>query len=326
MALVLRDRVKVTSTTTGTGTFTLGAAVSGFQDFSVIGDANTTFYTITYAVTGDWEVGIGTYTSVGTTLSRDTVLESSNANALVNFGPGEKIVFVTYPADRSVWANAVPTVVTFAAPGTYTGLATKIENGLKSIKVTVVGGGGGGGGARGPAPPSTVVYAAGGGGGGGTAIEYIPAASLAPVVPTGVTVTVGTGGAGGIAPATASSFSTATAGGTSSFGPFCSATGGSAFPAPASDGGAGGIGSGGNLNIRGGGGGAASTNPVSVDYGGTGGESTLGGGAVGAFGPSGGFAGGDFGGGGGGAVAIAAAAGLAGGAGAGGIVVIEEFY
>jgi hypothetical protein len=102
MPLVVRDRVKVITTTTGTGTLTLGSAVTGFQDFSVIGDGNTTYYTITDVATGAWEVGIGTYTSSGTTLSCDVVLSSSNAGSLVNFGAGDKDVFVTYPAGRSV--------------------------------------------------------------------------------------------------------------------------------------------------------------------------------------------------------------------------------
>lgn len=102
MPLVVKDRVKVTSTTTGTGTFTLGAAQAGFQSFAVIGNGNTTYYTITDAGAGTWEVGIGTYTASGTTLSRDVVLESSNAGAKVNFGAGDKDVFVTYPAERAV--------------------------------------------------------------------------------------------------------------------------------------------------------------------------------------------------------------------------------
>ena len=84
MAIVVKDRVKVTSTTTGTGTFTLGSAATGFQDFTAIGDGNDTYYTI--AGGSDFEVGIGTYTASGTTLSRDTVLSSSNSNNLVNFG------------------------------------------------------------------------------------------------------------------------------------------------------------------------------------------------------------------------------------------------
>jgi hypothetical protein len=100
MALVLKDRVKETSTTTGTGTFTLLGAAAGFQSFSVIGDGNTTYYTIDGGT--EWEVGIGTYTSSGTTLSRDTILESSNGGTAVNFSAGTKNVFVTYPAEKSV--------------------------------------------------------------------------------------------------------------------------------------------------------------------------------------------------------------------------------
>jgi hypothetical protein len=102
MALVLKDRVKETSTTTGTGTLTLGGAASGFQSFAAIGDGNTTYYAIVDSAAGAWEVGIGTYTSSGTTLSRGTVLESSNAGSLVDFGAGSKDVFVAYPAERAV--------------------------------------------------------------------------------------------------------------------------------------------------------------------------------------------------------------------------------
>jgi hypothetical protein len=102
MPLVLKDRVKETSTTTGTGTLTLGGAASGFQSFAVIGDGNTTYYAVVDAATGAWEVGIGTYTSSGTTLTRDTVLESSNSGSAVNFASNPKDVFVTYPAERAV--------------------------------------------------------------------------------------------------------------------------------------------------------------------------------------------------------------------------------
>jgi hypothetical protein len=105
MALVVKDRVKVVSTTTGTGTFTLGAAPSGFQNFSVIGDGNTTYYAIVDSAAGAWEVGIGTYTSSGTTLSRTTILESSTGGTAVNFAAGDKDVFVTYPAERAVYQD-----------------------------------------------------------------------------------------------------------------------------------------------------------------------------------------------------------------------------
>jgi len=101
MALVLADRVRDTTTTVGTGTVTLsGTAPTGYQSFAAVGNANTTYYTI--ALGSEWEVGIGTYTSSGTTLSRTTVLESSNAGALVPFSAGTKDVFVTYPAERAV--------------------------------------------------------------------------------------------------------------------------------------------------------------------------------------------------------------------------------
>lgn len=109
MALVLKDRVKETTTTTGTGTVTLAGAATGYQSFSVIGNGNTTYYTITDGT--NWEVGLGTYTSSGTTLSRDTILESSNSGAAVNFGAGSKDVFVTYPAEKSVNLNSSDNVV-----------------------------------------------------------------------------------------------------------------------------------------------------------------------------------------------------------------------
>lgn len=101
MPLVVKDRIRETATTTGTGTFTLAGAVTGFQSFSAIGNGNTTFYTIALQGGSEWEVGIGTYTSSGTTLSRDTVLASSTG-AKVSFSAGTKDVFVTYPAGRTI--------------------------------------------------------------------------------------------------------------------------------------------------------------------------------------------------------------------------------
>jgi len=109
MPLVVRDRVNETSTTTGTGTFTLAGAVTGFQTFSAIGNGNTTYYTIVLQGGTEWEVGLGTYTSSGTTLSRDVVLSSSNGGSLVNFSAGTKNVFCDYPAPKAVYGDATDT-------------------------------------------------------------------------------------------------------------------------------------------------------------------------------------------------------------------------
>jgi hypothetical protein len=106
MALVVKDRVQETSTTSGTGTLTLAGAVAGFQTFSsAIGNGNTTFYTIYDNVAQDWEVGIGT---VGAgTLSRDTVLSNSlGTTAKISFASNSKSVFCTYPAEQSVNLDA----------------------------------------------------------------------------------------------------------------------------------------------------------------------------------------------------------------------------
>jgi len=100
VAFVVKDRVKETTTTTGTGTITLAGAATGFQSFSVIGDSNTTFYCITDGT--NFEIGTGTYTSSGTTLSRDTVHESSNSGSKVDFGAGTKDVFCTLAAEKAL--------------------------------------------------------------------------------------------------------------------------------------------------------------------------------------------------------------------------------
>jgi hypothetical protein len=112
MALVLADRVKETTTTAGTGTVTLLGASTGYQSFAAVGNANTTYYCIAGQTTSEWEVGIGTYTSVGTTLSRTTVLASSNAGSLVTFSAGTKDVFVTYPSSRSIYADGTTLTAT----------------------------------------------------------------------------------------------------------------------------------------------------------------------------------------------------------------------
>ena len=104
MALVIKDRVKETTTTTGTGTYTLAGSEVGFQSFSTIGDGNTTYYAVTN--NNDWEVGIGTYTASGTTLARTTILSSSNSNNAVNWSSGEKYVIVTQPSSKASFLDA----------------------------------------------------------------------------------------------------------------------------------------------------------------------------------------------------------------------------
>ena len=104
MALVINDRVKETSTTTGTGTFSLAGAETGFETFVAgVGDGNTTYYAISHDGTDQWEVGVGTVTDAATdTLSRDTIISSSNSDAAVNFTAGGKTVFCTLPAKKTI--------------------------------------------------------------------------------------------------------------------------------------------------------------------------------------------------------------------------------
>ena len=104
MALVLKDRVKETTTTTGTGTYTLAGAVTGFEAFSSVGNSNTTYYACTDGT--DFEVGIGTYTSSGTTLARTTILQSSNSDSAVSWSSGTKTIFCAQPAEKAVFLNA----------------------------------------------------------------------------------------------------------------------------------------------------------------------------------------------------------------------------
>jgi hypothetical protein len=145
MALVLADRVKETTTTVGTGTVTLLGASPGFQSFAAVGNANTTYYTIAGQTTSEWEVGIGAYTASGTTLSRTTVLSSSNGGSLVSFSAGTKDVFVTYPSERSVNVdsdNAVVSVPQLAATSitdsgnlTFTGTGNRITGDFSNATV-----------------------------------------------------------------------------------------------------------------------------------------------------------------------------------------------
>jgi hypothetical protein len=119
MALVINDRVKETSTTTGTGTFNLAGAETGYESFvSGVGTGNTTYYAIELNAAGEWEVGIGTVTSgAPDTLSRDTIISSSNSDAAVNFSSGTKNVFCTLPAKKTISPvmDATTFVVTHAS-------------------------------------------------------------------------------------------------------------------------------------------------------------------------------------------------------------------
>jgi len=107
MALVLKDRVRESSTTTGTGTVTLGGAYDGYRTFaSCIPDGSVVYYCIHNTATGfegEWEVGYGTFTLSGTTLSRTSIYSSSNAGSAVDFSAGTKEVFITYPAEKAVY-------------------------------------------------------------------------------------------------------------------------------------------------------------------------------------------------------------------------------
>jgi hypothetical protein len=136
MALVVKDRVRETSTTTGTGTVTLGGAYDGYQTFaSAVADGSTVFYCIHNTATAydtEWEVGLGTFTASGTTISRDTIYSSSNSGSAVNFSAGTKEVFLTYPAEKAVYEDAtgnvtVPGKITVGAePTADSDVATKL--------------------------------------------------------------------------------------------------------------------------------------------------------------------------------------------------------
>jgi hypothetical protein len=107
MALVIADRVRETTTTTGTGTITLAGAVANFETFTAnLSNSDTTYYSIVDNTNGAFEVGLGTFTSSGTTLARTTVIASSNSNSAVNFGSGTKDVFITIPATKIIVKDA----------------------------------------------------------------------------------------------------------------------------------------------------------------------------------------------------------------------------
>ena len=130
MALVVNDRVKETSTTTGTGTFDLAGAVSGFESFVAgIGNSNTTYYAIVNE-NGEFEVGLGTVTDAATdTLSRDTIISSSNSDSAVDFTAGSKDVFCTLPASKAVILDASGNIVAQNASNLTALNATQLTSG-----------------------------------------------------------------------------------------------------------------------------------------------------------------------------------------------------
>lgn len=129
MALVINDRVKETCNSPGTGTVTLLGAASGFVSFSVIGNTNTTYYTIADQTGNNWEVGIGTYTSSGTTLARDTVLSNSaGTTAKINFSSGTQDVFCTYPSEQAVYQGNDSAIIPGTSGAIYLTKQTMTQN------------------------------------------------------------------------------------------------------------------------------------------------------------------------------------------------------
>ena len=139
-AFVINDRVKQTTTTTGTGTIDLTGTETGFETFVAgIGDGVQTYYAIVHDGTADFEVGTGTVTDAGTdTLSRQSVISSSNSDALVNFGAGSKTVFCTLPAKKTISPvmDATPYVVTHAST---LSLNQTVDSGVLAGPVTITG-------------------------------------------------------------------------------------------------------------------------------------------------------------------------------------------
>ena len=281
--VVIKDRVKELSSSTGTGSMTLDGAVQGFQSFAAIGNGNLTFYTI--AREGNFEVGIGMYLTSGPTLQRNVVLDSSNSGNLVNWGVGEKEVFVTLPASAADFVpdpNVFEYLTTSLAGTGALGSANAIVDIL--VDFLVIAGGGGGG-------------SQGGGGAGG----YREFSAQTLYFGTAYTVTVGAGGTGrtGASPATGqtgsnSVFNTITSSGGGFGGNFTGnggsggsggGGGGADTGGTAGGGGAGTIGQGNNgaagtvintFSTGGGGGGASAAGQVGVNnsFGGQGGAGT----------------------------------------------------
>lgn len=243
MALIIEDRVKETSTSTGTGAFTLAGAVTGFKAFSsVCTNADTLYYTIqgvdgSGSPTAEWEVGVGSW-GTGGVLTRSFVLSSSNANTSVNFSAGDKEVWIDVPASQ-IKSFSSSSVTDFTSSGTYT-----VPSTAKFVEVHAYGAGGGGGsGFRGAA--GILRTGGAGGGGGALVIRRFKVSEL--VFP--VTVTIGAGGVGGAAVTTDNMVgNNGSGGGNSTFGSYVTSYGGG-----------GGLGATGSAVSGGGGGGSASS-------------------------------------------------------------------
>jgi len=137
MALVISDRVKETTATSGTGTYTLGGAVTGFETFTAnLSDGDTTYYACTDNT--DFEVGLGTFTTSGTTLARTTILASSNSGSAVNWAAGTRTIFCTLPAAKAVFLDAsnVTNISNLKLASGATVTAILDEDGLSSDSAT----------------------------------------------------------------------------------------------------------------------------------------------------------------------------------------------
>jgi len=132
MAIVVKDRVQQTSTTTGTSDFVLSGSVSGFQSFAAIGNTNITYYAAVDPNTGDWEVGLGTYSTTGPTLTRTTIYESSSAGSKISFGAGAKNVFCVYPAERAIYEEPDGQTLIDGGPITILGSGVTVNPSLEA--------------------------------------------------------------------------------------------------------------------------------------------------------------------------------------------------
>lgn len=138
MAFVVKDRVKETCAAPGIGTVTLLGPSTGYVAFSVIGNGNSTYYCIADQGGTNWEVGIGTYTASGTTLSRDTVLSNSaSTTAKINFATGTQDVFVTYPAERSFYGIGDQSIATNNTQIAASAALPTLYNGLSVGPITI---------------------------------------------------------------------------------------------------------------------------------------------------------------------------------------------